>query len=404
MQESITSTTGASERRMNEGQYKLPALLALSEITASLSTNVDIEQLLERFLSTMIRLAGASAGAVRVLTADGKSLRLIGAIGLPDDLLECEQVVPLGCGVCGRAITDFSAQNAEEAVHACRNKSGSTFFVNQCTSFVAVPLVHKGRVLGVYNLFMSVGAPPIPVEVRQLFSSIGEHLGIALENVRLTQENMRISLMNERQVLWNEIHDSVAQTLAYMNIRMEMLRTAVSCGNAPSTEKYLGDLEDALKSAFSQLRGLLTQFHHWMDPRGLLPALQDLLDGTRKKTDAQINFINQIQTLNLTPNQEVQVFHIVQEALANIYKHAHARNILLDIRQIGDNYQFSVIDDGVGLDSDVPSGPGMHFGINIMHGRAAQLMGSVELSNRLGGGTQLVLKFPSRSAHKGLGS
>ena len=65
------------------GTYKIPALRVLSEITSSLSSDDNLDSLLERFLGTMVKLAGADAGAVRVLTADGLYLRLVGALGLP---------------------------------------------------------------------------------------------------------------------------------------------------------------------------------------------------------------------------------------------------------------------------------------------------------------------------------
>ena len=400
MQDISGPSAGFSESVTDQGLYKLPALRVLSEIATSLSTNVDVERLLERFLSTMVRLAGAGAGAVRVLTADGTGLRLIGSIGLRADMLERESIVPLGCGVCGQAVHD-SAARSTEAVHLCKNNSGLAFFGDRCVSFVAVPLQHKGHVLGVYNLFMFADAPPIPEEVRLLFSSISEHLGMALENVRLTRENMRISLMNERQMLSNEIHDSLAQTLAYMKIRLEMLKEAVNTGDKQFTEKYLGDMEDALESAYSGLRELLTQFRHSMDPRGLVPALQDLLAGACKKTEARVDFVNHTQGLNLTPDQEVQVFHIVQEALANICKHSRARNIRLNIGQIGDAYRLTITDDGIGLYAVGNSDPDVHFGISIMHGRAKQLGGNVEISSQTDAGTQVTLTFPSQPPRKG---
>jgi two-component system nitrate/nitrite sensor histidine kinase NarX len=66
----------------DSGNVSIPALRVLSEITTSLSTDSNVEQLLGRFLSTMIRLAGAQAGAVRVITDDRTHLRLIGSVGL----------------------------------------------------------------------------------------------------------------------------------------------------------------------------------------------------------------------------------------------------------------------------------------------------------------------------------
>lgn len=224
---------------------------------------------------------------------------------------------------------------------------------------------------------------------------------MALENVRLTRKNMRISLVNERQLLSNEIHDSLAQTLAYMKIRLEMLKEAVNTGDKQFTEKYLDDMDDTLESAYSGLRELLTQFRHSMDPRGLVLALQDLLAGARKKTEATVVLTNHTWGLNLTPDQEVQVFHIVQEALANICKHSRARNIHLSFEQTSDAYRLTITDDGIGLYAVGNADPDMHFGISIMHGRAKQLGGSVEITSQTDAGTQVTLMFPSRPPRKG---
>jgi len=87
----------------DSGNVSIPALRVLSEITTSLSSDSNVEQLLGRFLSTMIRLAGAQAGAVRVITDDRTHLRLISAVGLPPDLVEHENLVSVDCGVCGKA-------------------------------------------------------------------------------------------------------------------------------------------------------------------------------------------------------------------------------------------------------------------------------------------------------------
>src|SRR3990167_843135 len=80
------------------GNDSIPALRVLSEIPTSLSTDSNVEQLLGRFLSTMIRLAGAQAGAVRVITDDRTHLRLIGSVGLPPEPGEHENIVSVDCG------------------------------------------------------------------------------------------------------------------------------------------------------------------------------------------------------------------------------------------------------------------------------------------------------------------
>ncbi|MCL4471706.1 MAG: histidine kinase, partial [Gammaproteobacteria bacterium] len=258
-----------------DGTYKIPALRVLSEITSSLSSENNLDALLERFLGTMIKLAGADAGAVRVLTADGLNLRLVGSLGLPPEVIERERYIPVECGVCGEAAREHTVHNST-SVRNCEERNTHGYFGQQCRRVVAVPLRYQGKMLGVYNLFMATDSP-VPEDVSLLFNSISEHLGMALDNARLTRENLRITLTNERQMLANELHDSLAQTMAYMNMRLTLLREAMAVRNEERSNKYLNDLGQALDSAYSELRELLSQFRNRMDPRGLLPAMYDIV-------------------------------------------------------------------------------------------------------------------------------
>jgi len=389
--------TAAETAAPAHGGYKIPALRALSEITTSLSSDNDLEDLLERFLSTMVKLAGAAAGAVRVLTPDGSHLRLVGTIGLPREVIEREQYVPLECGICGTAAGTHTIESAETSV--CRERTALAYFGNTCKRVIAIPLRNKGKIMGVYNLFLSENKP-VAEDIALLFDSISEHLGMALENARLTRENIRITLMNERQMLANEIHDSLAQTLAYMKMRLAFLNEALQTEDAPAAKKYLGDVDDAMESAYSRLRELLTQFRHRMDPRGLIPALKDVADDFSRQSGIKVEFSSPATDVNLLPEQEVQVFHIVQEALANVSKHSRAQHVRISVATAGDQYVVAVEDDGIGLSGTGQNGVGMHFGMNIMHERAERLSGGVDVVSRAGAGTRVELKFPVASQRR----
>jgi len=385
------------EREERSG-YKIPAMRAFSEIATSLSSDADLEQLLDRFLQTMIRLAGASGGAVRVLTADGTHMRMVRAIGLPQEVIEREYLIPIGCGVCGRAAREIGIQS-DDASHVCHEAMALDYFGNRCKYVIAVPLRHKGKVMGVYNLFMPDDRV-IPEEISLLFLSISEHLGMALENARLTRENLRITLMDERQMLANEIHDSLAQTLAYMKMRLALLREAIQGEEAANTEKYLAQVDDAMETAYSGLRELLTQFRQKMDSRGLIPALEDVMQHFHGRTGVEVEFSNKVRDINLTPDQEVQVFHIVQEALANIGKHSHALHVRVSIESEANRYAVTIEDNGIGLTSKQSTGPGMHLGMNIMRERAQRLGGEITFENRIGEGMRVHLEFPATAYRK----
>ena len=385
------------------GSYKLQALHVLSEVTSSLASDSDIEELLGRFLATMIRLAGAKAGAVRVLTSDGAHLRLIGSLGLAADFLAREQMMPLGCGSCGTAMRENRISFTIE-MHDCAERTGLPFFDDHCAAMVVVPLQYRGKLLGAYNLFLDE-AFGLPEEVALLFRSIGEHLGMALENVRLKRENLRITLMNERQMMANEVHDSLAQTLAYMKLRVALLQDALLEADTERAGKYAGDVSQALDDAYTGLRQLLTQFRNRMDPLGLLHALAELAENFPERTGIALDYVNSASDFHLGVDQEAQVFYIVQEALANVVRHSGASRARLLLEKANDHYLVTVEDNGKGgLGFFVVANPlgsfaehpqlRDHLGLAIMRERAQKLGGRVDVANLPAGGVRLRLSFP----------
>ena len=394
---SPTLQQAEDQARQEEGgkeSSRIQALRVLSEVTATLASEYDLEALLNRFLAMMVRLSGASAGVVRVLSSDGRHLKLAASLGLPPEVVDNERLVDIDCGICGSAIRSDEIKQTRD-LRACVARTGQPFF-GECRSMVVVPLEHNGRLLGVYNLYMTEDRP-IPEEVSLLFCSISEHLAMAVENSRLMRENLRMTLMSERQMMANEVHDSLAQTMAYMKMRVTLLREALLQYESGKALKYSADIQQALDEAYASLRELLTQFRNRMDPLGLEHALRELADGYFDRTGVRLEFENRIPDLNLTVDQEVQVFHILQEALSNVARHSGAKQAWLSLEETDGQYAFSVEDDGRGV-FVMGATPDLrhHFGISIMSERAQRLHGNIEIANRPQGGARLRLLVPIR--------
>ena len=385
------------------GSHTLEALHVLAEISSTLADEDDLDELLGRFLGTMIRLAKAEAGVVRVLTSDGLHLRLVASRGLPPAVVEKERLVSRDCGQCGMAI----GQNRpcfEIDLAGCAQRTGSDYFGTACQAMVVVPLQNAGRLLGTYNLYLPE-AFELPEEVVLLFRSIGEHLGMALENARLKRENLRVVLTSERQMMAAEIHDSLAQTLAYMKMRMALLNDALADRSLERSAKYAGDVGQALDDAYGHLRELLVQFRSRMDPMGLQHALHGLACGFQERTGIALRYDNRLTDLRLAPEQESQVFHILQEALANVARHSGATEASMTLEAAGDYYTATVEDNGRGGQilcatasraDAARDHPGLqdHFGLAIMRERAQKIGGRLEVANLPHGGFRVRLSFP----------
>ena len=276
------------------------------------------------------------------------------------------------------------------------------YFGQQCQRVLAISLPHGDVVLGIYNLFFEAGAQLSP-QTETILRLIGQLLGLALHNARIERERLRMTVMKERQDMVNEVHDAIAQTLAYVKMRLPLLNDAMLAHDDTRSLKYFSDVKKAVGQVHDNLREVMTYFRTRMDPLGLLHALQGIADSFPDRTGIALEISNSVQNLNMSDEQEVQVFYIVQEALANIAKHSMATHALVAIEMNAQGWEFEVEDDGLGLTqlpAAVTPGRSAHLGLEIMQGRAQRLGGKVDVGRSEGGGTRVRLQVPLSHAQE----
>jgi two-component system nitrate/nitrite sensor histidine kinase NarX len=387
-----TDTLAPPPQPQHSGSPQPADTRILAEITAELATGDDLDALLQRLLAPIVRQAGAQAGAVRLLSESGEEFQVVSTLGLPRGACGSGHSVGRHCGHCGAAADGHEVIWAAD-LRACSTLCSSVFRDGAYQRLLVVPLQHRGRVLGVCNLLFASADEP-SAEVIALLRSVGELLGLALNNARLEQAELQATLLHERQMMAAEVHDSLAQSLAFVKMRLPLLSDAVQAHDAPRAQGYCDDVRRAVNQAHGALRGILTHFRVPMDPQGLEHALHATVANFRRTSSAELDFVNGLPGLQLTLEQETQVFHIVQEALSNVAKHAAARHAQLRLAAAPpDAVEIVVEDDGAGLPS--ATGGGTHYGMEIMAERARRIGGTLDIGAREGGGTRVRLAFPA---------
>ena len=368
---------------------------------ANAHPNAELELIVEPMLAAIVAFAGASAGTVNVIGADGAHYEPMVASGLPAGA----GAVRLWCSACAEfRHADSACVKSDLAGNEQRFPADVLGPV--CKHIVAVPLRHKERPVGMLNLMFEANCALAP-ELTPLLKATGDLLGVTLDNARLARENLRVRLTSERHLMANEVHDSLAQGLTYMRMRMSLLRDAIRQNDELRAHKFWSDVDDTLGNSQRRLRELITCFRTRMDPRGLLHALAEISAGFLDRTGIALAFTNRLPALYLGPEREIEVLHIVQEALANICRHANAANARLLLDRKGDDYRIVVEDDGVGIAAYAPDGDqdeAGHYGIEIMRERARRLGGDLVLGVAEGGGTRVELTFPVAETHSGAAS
>lgn len=363
---------------------------------AGLAAGDDRREIFARLVRPIARIAGAQAGAMRLFDSRQRSLCLVGEHGLPQPVLATEREVPHDCGACGQALAGDKPVWADD-VGVCIQRNRQAYFGHECQRVLALPVRHHGQVLGVLSLFFDGGPAPAP-DMLALLESIGELIGAALQD----HQSERAALLDERQAMAADLHDSIGQSLAFARMRLPLLHDAIEARDTETAQRYFEDVRATVGQAHSSLRGILTHLRTPMQAQGLAQALQASAEAFRRQGGFELELVNDLPGLQMTPEQEAPVFHIVQEALSNVARHAAARHARVHIAPAGDGAaQVVVEDDGAGLTTpagpNAPGAQGSHYGMEIMRERARRLGGVLEVGPRPGGGTRVRLTFPLRA-------
>jgi two-component system nitrate/nitrite sensor histidine kinase NarX len=379
-------------------ERKTHSLEIIYDVAASINVSRDLDDLLTRFLHTIKDVVNARAAVVRLVTED-KQMRLVSSIGLDDDLMAREQLIPSEACLCGSAYKDGKVLFQKDLTQ-CDKIVGRNFFEQNDIGMIVVPLQYRDKTLGVYNLFVDKNDFADPEDIEDLLTSLGRHLGMAIDKARSDDEANRLSIMEERTRLAHELHDSLAQTLASLRFQVRVLDETIRKGEEPSIWHELEQIENNLDEAYAELRELITHFRAPIDKRGLIPAVEHLVDRFRNQTDISIYLQKEWNVLHLPPSIEVQALRIIQEALNNIRKHSQAHAVRVILRSdIQGDCRIIIEDDGIGMNvpkraNNINSTSGDHIGLSIMDERAARIGGTVKIESDEGEGTRIILRFP----------
>ncbi|HHJ14670.1 MAG TPA: GAF domain-containing protein [Gammaproteobacteria bacterium] len=381
------------EQQTRRIQQKTHSLEILYDIAANINAANDLEDLLTRFLHTLKDVVDARAGTVRMLTQDGR-MQLIASSGLEPEVVRQEKLVSIDRCLCGQAARQGEVY-ALESLEACGQFAGRPFFDNDQVEMIAVPLRYRGKVLGVYNLFTEHHGLVEREDMRDLLTSVGHHLGMAIEKSRLDEEANLLSIMEERTRLANELHDSLAQSLASLKFQVRVLDETLHSGEESALWQELERIENSLDEAYTELRELIAHFRAPIDKRGLVPAVQQAVERFRR--NSQISAFLQLEwhDTQLPAEVEIQVLRIIQEALANIRKHSQANAVRVLMRAEPDKrFMVMIEDDGIGIQQKIiEGGPGEHLGLKILSERAARIHGELKIESEPGEGTRIILTF-----------
>jgi two-component system nitrate/nitrite sensor histidine kinase NarX len=258
-------------------------------------------------------------------------------------------------------------------------------------SLVSVPVRLQQRLIGEIDLFFR-SEVQLNADEAELLDALASHLASALEGLRAAALEREAAVGEERALLARELHDSIAQSLAFLKIQAGLLRSAVQKQQPDQVGSTLDELDAGLKESINDVRELLVHFRTRTNTDDIEAALQETLQKFQHQTGLPTRLQLEGQGLPLPADVQVQVLHVLQEALSNVRKHAGASHVSLDVHK-GARWRFVVRDNGAGFDTSQQRSEN-HVGMKIMRERAERIGASVELVSSPGQGTTVTLTLP----------
>ena len=372
-------------------EQKNQELSLLYETAALLNRPGTLEEMCRQFLSQLVSNLKADGGAVRLVEHDTGKIHLYIQENLSAGLVKDEACVNRGECLCGEVAQDgsavvrlFTGPDIEDLGFRCRREGFRTV--------TAFPISFKEQVLGVFNLYFNVTRQLTDRE-RHMLESLGQHLGVAIENQRLVAREKEMAVSEERNLLAQELHDSIAQSLAFLNLQAQMLGDALDENNLQEARAGLREIREGIEESYDDVRELLVHFRTRFGESDVETAIRALLTRFETDTGVKARFHTAGTGVPLSPEIQIQVLHIVQECLSNVRKHSSARHVSVEMEK-GQTYVFRVSDDGLGFDASAPGTEEGHVGLAIMRERAQRIGGTIRVDSIPASGTRIALSLP----------
>jgi signal transduction histidine kinase len=232
---------------------------------------------------------------------------------------------------------------------------------------------------------------------------LADQVVIAIQHGLMTSKLQSLSVVEERARIAREMHDGLAQVLGYFNLQVQTLQALYQQGKSAELQTELNIMRQAIQSAHADVReNILSLRTTLANEKGLVSALGEYLEEFSIQTGLDAKFSNEItERLNLASIAEVQLTCILQEALANVRKHANATYVEVRLSNYDENgvgyICMEVIDNGIGFNV---GGSNRTFGLQTMHERANSVAGTLEVHSSSEKGTAIICRLPRLEQEK----
>lgn len=367
-------------------------LALINDLAATLTSSLEVEDILDHTLTRVMNHLEVEAGEIYLAEDDGQALRLALHKGEAADAFMTRERFQLGEGYIGTVAQTgrpMVTRDLVNDVHYLRRGVVEAGF--RCIA--CIPLAARESVIGVMCV-ASRRDRHLDERRINLLTAIGAWAGITIENARLHRQARRLAVLEERERIGMDLHDGIIQSIYAVGLALDYALLAVKDDPEAALAKIeqgIGGLNNAIRDIRSYILDLRPRQFRGED---LMSGLQLLVDEFRANSRAEVAIIGpQNGLIDLPTSSATTLFHICQEALANVAKHAQAKKASVSLWKANERVVLEVTDDGQGFDLRTINVTLGH-GLSNMQARARKVGGDVEISSSPEEGTTVLAWVP----------
>lgn len=369
-------------------------LLALHEAATGLYGDLGLEQVLQKVVDQARQLLDARYGALSVVGDDRRILQFV-VSGIDAETVKRLGEPPRGHGLLG-VVLDQGERLRLADLGSDPRSVGFPEHHPEMHSLLAVPIDCQGPFLGNLYLAEKKTAAAFSGEDEETLERFAAAAAAAIDSVDLHLRLQSLALNEERLRIAREMHDGMAQMVAYVNAKAQAVQTFLARGRRDEADRHLAQLAAAARDGYVELKeGILALRTRLAPDRPLADALRAYVDAWCEQSEVEASYELAGEPA-LPPLAELQLLRIVQEALSNVRKHARAASVRVRLAEQEGSVVAAVEDDGCGFDPhEERRGELPRFGLAIMHERAEAIGAEFAVDSSPGAGTRVFVRVPS---------
>ena len=367
-------------------------LIALHNASLELVKDVSLDHLLERIAKVACEQADARYAALGVLDEHGKLVKFI-SVGMTDDEIKLIAHPPVGKGLIGE-LMDTEVPLRVPVIREHPRSSGFPAYHPNMVSFLGVPIRAANHQLGQIYLTEKIGASEFTADDEKIIQMLAAYAAAAIQNARLHENTHRLAVLEERERIGMDLHDGIIQAIYGVGLSLESALHSFEDDPQDAKTRVQRSIE-SLNQTIRDLRGYILDLRpRQMGNEGLMSGLNRLITEFRANTLANVQLAGTENELKDLPQSHSMVlFHIGQEALANVAKHARAKQVDISLWSTDERVLMEIHDNGKGFEMENVNASIGHGLANIQT-RVRAVGGDVDISSVVDEGTTVLAWVP----------